>query len=138
MMNRFVCVLVATCFGLTAMDSAADEVPRVVHNVDDNLDRVPLQTVFPDYPKNARRDRIEGEVQVCFNVNRDGKPFRLAVRNSTHRIFEKPSVKAVRESSYRPLPKDKELSGIKTCRTFRFLLEPVEIDQLNSSVRGSD
>lgn len=120
------------------MDGVADEVPRVMHNMDDNLDRVPSHTVFPDYPKNARRDRIEGEVQVCFNVNRKGKPFRLAVRNSTHRIFEKPSVKAVRKSRYRPLTKDKELSGIKTCRTFRFLLEPVEIDRLDSSVSDSD
>ena len=33
--------------------------------IDEISDRVPRLTVAPQYPKNARRDRIEGEVQVC-------------------------------------------------------------------------
>lgn len=90
----------------------------------DSTDRKPLQTVIPVYPEKARRDRIEGEVQVCFEITRDGRTRRIAVRKSTNRIFEKPALRAVRESTYEPLPDDVELPAIKACRTFRFTLQP--------------
>lgn len=106
-------------------ESVADGVSRT----DSATDRVPLHTVIPDYPRIARRDRIEGEVQVCFNITRSGYPTRIAVRRSTHRIFEKPSRKAVRKSTWLPIGKDDPMSGIKACRTFRFNLVPVEKNQ---------
>lgn len=89
-------------------------------------DRIPLKTVVPEYPHKARRDRTEGQVEVCFEIDRKGRPRRIAVRNSTNRAFEKPSIKAVRASSYRPLKDDEELQAIKSCRTFIFSLEPAE------------
>ena len=92
---------------------------------DADTERTPQFTMIPDYPKVARRDRIEGEVQVCFDITRDGRTRRIAVRKSTHRIFEKPAIRAVRASTYEPLPDDAVMSGIKSCRTFRFTLEPV-------------
>lgn len=94
----------------------------------DEGDRVPLRTVVPLYPEEARRERIEGEVEVCFKVTRDGRTSRVGVRRSTNRVFEKPARDAVRASTYQPLPEDRKLSGIKTCRTFRFHLTPVAID----------
>jgi TonB family protein len=81
--------------------------------------------VAPVYPAVARRDRVEGDVQVCFNVDRKGRPYRIAVRSSTNRIFEKPAIRAIRASRYVELPKDQEVPAIKTCRTFRFRLESV-------------
>lgn len=105
--------------------SAAAEEPRVTHLDDGSHERVPKNTVAPAYPAIARRDRIEGDVQVCFNVDRKGRPYRIAVRNSSNRIFEKPAIRAVRASRYHPLPKDRDVPAIKTCRTFRFRLEPV-------------
>ena len=96
-----------------------------VDNIDSDTDRVPLLTAVPDYPEVARRDRIEGSVQVCFNISRRGFPRRIAVRHSTNRVFEKPAMKAVRKSTWQPLPSDVQMSGIKACRTFRFSLVPV-------------
>lgn len=110
-----------------AIGAAATE-PRVTHVEDDGHERVPLNTVAPAYPDIARRDRVEGDVQVCFNVDREGRPYRIAVRSSTNRIFEKPAIRAIRASRYQPLPKDQEVPGIKTCRTFRFRLEPAAAD----------
>ena len=81
-------------------------------------------TAVPDYPKKAQRDRLEGEVEVCFEIDRQGNPRRIAVRRSTHRIFEKPSIRAIRASRYASLDDDADYSGIKTCRTFTFRLEP--------------
>ena len=94
-------------------------------------ERVPTFTLIPDYPKIARRDRIEGEVQVCFEITRNGQTRRIAVRKSTNRVFEKPAMQAVRASRYEPLPSNTRLSGVKTCRTFRFSLEPVVTETEN-------
>ena len=103
----------------------ADEKATVLEPPGFTPQRVPLYTVVPPYPEKARRDRVEGQVEVCFNVDRDGKTHRVRVRNSTNRVFEKSSRDAVRASTYKRLPDDKRLSGIKTCRTFRFFLSPV-------------
>ena len=97
-----------------------------VDKVDSDTDRLPLHTIIPDYPELARRDRIEGNVQVCFNISRSGNPSRIAVRHSTNRLFEKVAKKAVRKSTWQPLPRDVQLSGIKACRTFRFSLVPLD------------
>ena len=106
---------------LTIGDEELAQVPLTK----DDVERIPSYTVMPEYPAVARRDRIEGQVQVCFEISRSGRTRRIAVRKSTHRIFEKPAIRAVRASTYVPLPKDAKLSGIKSCRTFRFMLEPV-------------
>ena len=96
-----------------------------VEPVDSDYDRQPLHTVVPEYPEKARRERIEGEVQVCFDITREGFPRRIAVRQSSHRYFEKAARKAVRRSTWQPVPKDQDLPAIKACRTFRFALVPV-------------
>jgi len=96
---------------------AADKTPLVAHVIDSSTNRLPAITVAP---------RVEGEVQVCFDVDRDGRTRRIAVRNSTHRAFEKPSIKAVRASSFRPIGREESLQAIKSCRTFIFSLEPIE------------
>jgi len=123
--NRFIAVVIATCFaaGLWSVPAAGQQ---GVRQQDSGTDRVPLHTIVPDYPKVARRDRIEGEVKVCFEITREGRTRRIAVRRSTNRLFERPAIRAVRASTFHPLPKDAELPGIKACRTFRFYLEPVD------------
>ena len=117
-------IVVSVILCLVRAPTFAVEPQLPVPGVSDE-ERVPLHTVVPDYPATAKRDRIEGDVEVCFNVNAEGRPYRIAVRHSTHRIFEKPSMRAVRASSYRPLPRGQKPSGIKNCRTFRFRLDPV-------------
>ena len=109
--------------------AVGDDDTEITHLTDDSSDRKPLQTMVPTYPERARRQRIEGEVEVCFNVDREGRTSRVAVRHSTHRLFEKPAMLAVRASTYHPLPEGRQPSGIKTCRTFRFHLTPVAIER---------
>ena len=103
--------------------SMAQSVDEPVEPVVSEVERVPLHTVVPDYPKEARRDRIEGEVEVCFNVDRKGRPMRIGVRRSTHRVFEKAAIRAIRASRYIPLKRSEPVPAIKTCRTFNFSLE---------------
>ena len=113
-------VLVTLTLGTTS--SGNDSVAKI----DSDTNRVPLLTIVPKYPAVARRDRIQGDVQVCFNITRDGYPRRIAVRSSTNRLFEKPAMKAVRNSTWVRLEDDEQMSGIKACRTFRFSLVPVD------------
>lgn len=136
MKTRFRAAVVLICW-LFAAAGAAEDDSDVTHLTDDTGNRMPLQTVVPVYPERALADRIEGEVQVCFNVDREGRTSRIAVRRSSNRLFEKPAMLAIRGSTYAPLPQGEELSGIKTCRTFRFLLDPVAIevpDELSADV----
>ncbi len=117
-------LLIAFLLGVVA--AVAEEEPPLARVVDSHTDRIPSQTVAPKYPNKARRDRIEGEVEVCFEIDRKGRPRRIAVRNSTNRAFERASIRAVRASSFRPLREGESLQSIKSCRTFIFSLEPVE------------
>lgn len=95
---------------------------------DATSERTPLVTVFPKYPYVARRDRIEGEAVVCFAVSSKGKVVRPSVRRSSHRIFNRPAIKAIKDSSFEPLLPGEKSSVVKTCRTYRFKLDPVLAD----------
>jgi TonB family protein len=106
----------------------ADETPRAT-------ERIPLQTVVPVYPEAARRERLEGEVELCFDVDREGRPYRVAVRHSTHRLFERPAIDAIRASAYVALKPGDPVPNIKTCRTFRFTLEPAQDAAASASTR---
>lgn len=127
-LERLSCLLLS----LLATASLA-ETTVVMRFIDHGSDRVPKHTVAPEYPPVARRDRIQGEVQVCYQIDRKGRPYRVAVRSSTHRVFERPALRAVKASTYMPLQDYETTTGIKTCRTFRFELEPDVADEKPSS-----
>jgi TonB family protein len=115
-----------TALLLVITEVTAEESWSLARVIDTHTDRVPAHTVAPKYPRKARRDRVEGEVEVCFEVDRKGRTRRIAVRNSTNRAFERPSIDAVRASFFRPLEEDQELQAIKSCRTFIFSLQSVD------------
>ncbi|NJN48128.1 MAG: TonB family protein [Candidatus Competibacteraceae bacterium] len=73
-----------------------------------------------------------GDVEVCFDVDRDGKTSRIAVRRSSNQVFERAAIRAVRQSTYVKVPAEVVLSGIKTCRTFRFRLDPAVVTDLDA------
>jgi TonB family protein len=97
----------------------------VSHFTDSSTDRQPAVTAFPRYPSVARRDRIEGEAMVCFNIDARGRVRRPSVRSSTHRIFEKPAMTAIRRSTFAPLAAGGKPAAAKTCRTYRFRLDSI-------------
>jgi protein TonB len=101
---------------------AQQETTTVTHFLDSNTDRVPLLTAFPTYPSIARRDRIEGEATVCFMVKRDGRITRVKLRETTHRIFRKPALRAIKRSMFEPLAPSQVLAKART------RLEPVLVD----------
>lgn len=104
----------------------------VTHFLDTNTDRVPLLTAFPTYPSIARRDRIQGEAKVCFLIKQDGRISRARLSSASHRIFKKPALRAIKKSTFEPLGPNQVLARSRTCRTYRFRLEPVLVDNKNN------
>lgn len=104
------------------------ETTSVTHFLDSNTDRVPLLTTFPTYPSIARRDRIQGQAVVCFMIRQDGRISRVKLKESTHRIFRKPVLRAMKRSTFEPLAPNQILAIGRTCRTYRFRLEPILVD----------
>lgn len=107
-------------------DDEVDEidVPADVGEPVPVLARTPAVTQFPDYPPLARRQRIEGEATVCFKVAPNGRVLDPVIESSTHKLFEKPALAAIRASTFEPLGPGETVSAARMCRTFRFRLEP--------------
>lgn len=110
---------------------AEEETTTVTHFRDSNTDRVPLLTAFPTYPTIARRDRIEGDATVCFMITKEGRITRVRLKEATHRIFSKPALRAIKKSTFEPLSPNQVLARARTCRTYRFRLDPVLVDNNN-------
>ena len=125
-----VSLAVALIASMTAIGNvlADDEGATVIHFRDSSTDRIPALTAFPTYPSVARRDRIEGEATVCFKIKTNGKISRVSVRSSTHKIFSRPSKRAIKNSTFEPLGPGQIQASAKTCRTYRFRLDPIVVD----------
>ena len=102
---------------------------RVRFVQDSSTDRQPAQTAFPTYPSIARRDRIEGEATVCFNIDARGRIKNVRIRDYSHKIFRRPAIRAAKKSTFEPLMPGQLLAKAKACRTYRFRLEPIETDE---------
>lgn len=114
---------------LLSFGAIADDLDTKVNFVrDTNTDRKPAMTAFPKYPSIARRDRIEGEATVCFIIDERGKIKRASVKSYTHKIFKKPALRAAKKSGFEPLGPGQMLATAKTCRIYRFRLEPILAD----------
>jgi len=124
--SRMFAALLTLVVLVPAPDTRADEEEiETRHLTDSSTDRIPAITAFPKYPSVARRDRIEGETVVCFMIDVDGSIRRPSIRSSTHKIFEKPALGAIRRSSFEPLAQGETLLKSRTCRTYRFRLDPI-------------
>ncbi len=115
-------LLVVTPLAATAQSDG------VTHFIDTSTDRIPALTAFPKYPSVARRDRIQGEATVCFKIKANGRISRPVVTDYTHRIFSRPALRAIKKSTFEPLAPNQILRTARTCRTYRFRLEPILVN----------
>jgi TonB family protein len=120
-------LFILLCLG-PGLVSAGQSSSKVTHFIDTSTDRVPALTAFPKYPSVARRDRIEGEATVCFKIRANGKISRPVVTDYTHKIFSRPALRAIKKSTFEPLAPGQILATARTCRTYRFRLDPIERD----------
>lgn len=85
-------------------------------------DRKAVLVVSPSYPEKAWRQRRQGRVIVCFDIQANGRTKKAYVLASSNRVFNKSALKAVRLSRFEELDAGTEPED--SCRTFQFLLEP--------------
>jgi len=125
--------LIAACAVLAMLSSvdlrAEDEDVMHSYVMDSSNERTPAITAFPSYPHVARRDRIEGEAVVCFRISTDGRIRSIRVKSYSDRIFRRPAIRAIKDSSFEALRLHERYSSERTCRTYRFRLEPVQKDE---------
>ncbi len=76
--------------------------PKVVSFA--NLDKTPRAKVQipPDYPPAMRQDKRDGVVMVEFEVDAKGRVVSARVRESSHRAFEEPTIRAVLQWRFEP------------------------------------
>lgn len=114
---------------LAAGSAAAQQTVKQKHFfTDSSTERTPMKTAFPNYPRVARRDRIEGDATVCFKIDLEGRIRSVRIKEYSHRIFRRPALRAIKDSSFEPLRPHEVFSTSRTCRTYRFRLEPLVAD----------
>ena len=123
--GALIAVSVAAGLAVPVAGFAQEQIKRNLYVSDSSTDRTPAKTSFPTYPRIARRDRIEGDATVCFKIATDGRIRSVRVKHYSHRIFRRPALRAIKDSSFEPLQPDEILSTSRTCRTYRFRLEPL-------------
>lgn len=85
-----------------------DEIDELKLKVSISLDSpeeipyLPIERANPRYPSVAAENGIEGWTLVCFTVTADGKTENVVVLESSHKMFEKNSVKAAKKYRYVP------------------------------------
>lgn len=130
--SAFAAALLTTGLAFGSALAFGQQQTLVTHFIDLNTNRVPLLTAFPSYPSIARRDRIQGEATVCFMIKQDGRITRAKLKVSTHRIFRRPVLRAIKKSTFEALAPNQVLATAKTCRTYRFRLEPILVENSNN------
>ena len=88
----------------------------------DSAERRALKTPLPHYPQKALRERIEGDVQVCYVVDINGHVHRPRIAATSHRWFNRAAIRAARGLRYEPADPGAANSRASLCSTFRFRL----------------
>jgi len=108
------------------------EVPGISAAVDDSDVYAPLneppkliKIVMPQYPEEARKDRIEGKVVVSLNLDEEGNVVEAdVVTSEPTSIFDEAALAAVRKYKFEPTTKDGEAIKVKIEQTIIFALAP--------------
>jgi len=123
---RIAAILMVVCLPFAAGAILAQGSGAGLRMPELKAERIPLNTAVPEYPEDARRERLEGEATVCFSVDEDGEVVRPRISSATDRVFRKPTLDAIRASTFRPLEADALDVPFQTCRTYRYTLNRLE------------
>jgi periplasmic protein TonB len=61
-----------------------------------------IGTIRPDYPRNARTAKIEGDVRLEAVILPDGRVAQVRILNSPNRALDDAATRAVQQSTYKP------------------------------------
>ena len=75
------------------------------------------------YPREARRDRIQGEVPVSFIINKRGQPTQLELVRSLTRALDEEAQRVIRQAKFEPARVDGEPVCMKMALPITFRLQ---------------
>ena len=77
------------------------------------------------YPEFARRNKIEGEITLCFTLNSNGRIVDLKILDSSGQVdLDQASVRAIHTAGpFNPLPENLNLSKLNVISTFIYQFE---------------
>ena len=85
----------------------------------------PVVRIEPRYPLQAAQNRIEGFVQLQFNIASDGRPIDIQVLHAQpENVFEKESIRALERWRYQPSSDASANQGLKVQLTFTLDHDP--------------
>ena len=108
------CARITLCAQQSADPAAKEPVPVITPG---KL----IRKVSPKYPKQARKQRIEGTVVLRAIITKDGKIGDLQLI-SGHPMLAQPALDAVKKWKYRPYLKDGQAVEVETQITVNFQL----------------
>jgi TonB family protein len=74
----------------------------------------PVVRIYPRYPIQAAQERIEGMVQLRFNVEADGSTSQIEViLSQPEGVFEKEAIRALAQWRYQPAADELPNQGVK-------------------------
>lgn len=65
-------------------------------------DLIPMVQIQPEWPRQALLEGVSGWVRLRFTVNEDGTVSSPAVVESSHRMFERPALRAILRWKFKP------------------------------------
>jgi protein TonB len=86
------------------------------------VDRVPqpIYRVAPVFPYEMKQAGISGSVSLLFVCDSQGRVKNIQIKSSTHREFEEPAIRALREWKFEPGIKDGQPVNVRMLLPFKF------------------
>jgi TonB family protein len=120
-------IAIAACASATALrvvvdDSAADSSATKPKHVDVKMMKI-VHQVTPQYPVQAKTDRLSGKVVLDAIIGKDGTVENIKVQQSLREDCDRAAIDAVRQWKYEPVMLNGEPTEVETSITVTFSLK---------------
>ena len=93
---------------------------------------VPVYKVNPEYPEDARRDKVEGTVWVKAVVRKDGTVKKVVILKSDNEVLNDPAIQAMLQWKFKPAVMDGQPVAVWVAIPFKF-----KLNQQDAAISGT-
>lgn len=118
MLRRLLILFLASAASLSVW---AQDAEGIYNKVDENPS--PSKTVKPEYPRDLKRDGVEGIVAVAIVIDETGSVVSAKVSKSSNPGFDQAALDAISKWKFKPGKKEGKAVKVRVTIPFRFNLE---------------
>lgn len=85
---------------------------------------IPIKVATPQYPRDAIRRELNGRTVACFKVDAKGRIRNPQIVQASDKLFTRATLKAVKQSTFKPARRGNDRVAADYCRSYRFDLKP--------------